>query len=188
MKRMRLFAIIVSTGLLVTAGSDAGAVTPAEIAGKRLELTLVSDRIIRVNGNTKPQRAVQTTNISFSADQSFSGRYIHTVTNEVNGRMTTQSRTFNFNGQLGKPFAYRDGQAVWLLEGGSLVRLRTQEEGGTKLVVNFRRDGGSLKCTINRGYAREDGVGKLVSSSSMSGTNVEMLESKPVSSSCRVIE
>lgn len=101
----RAVAAAVMSGVLLGAMTAAEALTLGDIAGAKIEFTLVSDRMIRVNGNTKPQRAVQTTHLSINADQSF---------------------------------------------------------------------------------AREDGVGRLVSSSSMSGGDVELLSSKPVSSACRL--
>lgn len=160
-------------------------VTLESLAGLRIDGAIHVTRNVRFPDRTFSQR----TTYSYSVQPGPANRISHSQTNTYahpDGKAPLR-QSWSGAAALGVPHSFRDGQAVWIFEDSSLVRLRTLGEGGAKLVIKLTRGaGGDLTCTIRTDFAREDGVGKLVSTSTTNGQRMQILSEKPLSSECRV--
>jgi hypothetical protein len=106
----------------------------------------------------------------------------------VGANSTSATRTFGGKTvSLNQPYAARDGQQLWVFEGGTLTVMNTRLQGGHLLKITFSRGSGGLTCKITGGFAREDGAGAIVlGSTTHSKGSVEVLSTRQVGSSCRV--
>lgn len=90
-------------------------------------------------------------------------------------------------GRPGETRSHGGGDGLWVFENGTLTFLRTfRDEGGYKRSIQFRRSGTGFGCTIRTAFAREGGRGAIRFTSPVDGASVEILEARPLSSSCRV--
>lgn len=122
--------------------------------------------------------AVSTTvgQIQISGD-SVSGGATRTVTYQ--GR-TVGSQSSNLSGVIGKPqTGTNGGNFVWLLQGNSLVELRTLKVGGIKITISFAGSG----CSVRAPLMQEVGAGETTVHSVFGGDGV-VHSAKEVSSSC----
>jgi len=65
------------------------------------------------------------------------------------------------NGEVGVPKKAADGSGdiVWLIQGNSLIRLRTFESGGNLFKIEFTKTPTGLTCSAEANFAREVGGG-----------------------------
>ncbi len=90
-------------------------------------------------------------------------------------------------GKVVEPGNLDGGQAVWMFENGALTTLRIYgNAGGFKRTIIFARDGDAFTCKIDAAYLREDGVGRVAFRSAVDNVPTTILNSKQVSSSCKV--
>ena len=186
MRREFLFAVLLLGICLCAEPGAAQSLSYADLAGLKVEVTIVEDPMVLVVGKTKPQRAVHQTLLSLGPGQTVQHSHTVTITQEIRGKTEKRARTWTSNATLGQPYTYRDGQRVWIFENNALTSLRTKAEGGAKLAIAFSRAGDSVSCKVDRKFAREVGVDLIVSESSISGNRVEILSAKEVSNSCSV--
>jgi hypothetical protein len=74
---------------------------------------------------------------------------------------------------------------LWILEGNTLVQMRTYESGGHMQRITLSRGGGGLTCTSNLAHVREVGGGDIKGQGAIH-RKVEILEIRPTGSSCQV--
>jgi hypothetical protein len=91
------------------------------------------------------------------------------------------------NGEIGVPKKASDGTGdiVWIVQGNSLIRLRTLESGGHLFKVEFAKSAGGLTCKVDAPFAREVGGG-LVKDQGALGSKIEILNIRQTGSSCKV--
>lgn len=89
--------------------------------------------------------------------------------------------------ELGKPKKMRLGNAVWIFLDGQLTFLGTVESGARRLTWSFKRSNGGLACSVVAApWAREQGAGDLRTDAIGRPGKIEILESKVISSTCRI--
>ena len=82
---------------------------------------------------------------------------------------------------------YGHGHRVWFFSEGRLTHLRTFTRGGAfRREIAFTRSSGGLTCTITEDFAREGGVGEIVTDSAVDGVPLKIISYKQLSSNCRV--
>ena len=168
-----------------TSGGLAQPISLAELAGTRIDGVIVQHRTVRTaEGKTGPNRTTVKYAITMLSESQLT--VVHTVTVTKLRTGETLTRTFSEKATLERPGKFRDGTAVWLLQGESLVRLRTQKEGAVMLTFAFARTDKGLSCKLTAPFAREVGVGALVSESALGTSRVEILNVKEMSSNCSV--
>jgi hypothetical protein len=162
-------------------------VTFADLQGATIEAVVVMQQLRRSGGQTHSGESRQTWRTVIGPGDTIQSTS-STTASSPRGTRTSAPRTGSFT--LGKPRAVSDlggGDAVWVFTNGTLNYLRTYRgAGGYKRTFTFARRAGGLTCTVRTAFARESGVGDIELESPVSGSRVEILSSKQVSSSCRV--
>jgi hypothetical protein len=104
-----------------------------------------------------------------------------------NGRKTGQWQRSS-NATLGVPQKDPDGggDALYLFEDSTLKGLRALQVGGGTTTITFKKSATGLTCTTTLVMAREVGAGATVARSGSEGRRVQILNSKPTSSTCTV--
>lgn len=174
-------------GLITLAVADkafAQAVSYADLVGTRIEGLAVQQRVTRnAEGKTGPNRIVIKYVLS---PQSEKLRLSVTITNTRQMTGQTDTRSWSAETKLDTPFAFRDGMSVAIFDNGGLTLLRTQEQGGLKTSFEFTRTSSGFACRFNHGFARENGVGGLSSTSALGTARAVILSAKEVSNSCKI--
>lgn len=163
--------------------SVAQSLTFAELAGRKIDGKIVVSQTTRVEHKEYSHRAIY--NIVVHAGVDNQVRYSQTNTRLQAGH-AAKSRTWTASAKLGEPHPFRDGHAIWVFENNTLVRLRTMDQGGVKVIFRFSRNTDGLSCGFEINNASEVGVGKLTTGSSISGKMVEILSEKQLSTECQV--
>jgi hypothetical protein len=161
--------------VLITA--PAQGMTLEQLNGKRITFS-VSYNMSGRNAHGEFTGAVSTTvgQIQISGN-SVSGSATRTVTYQ--GK-TLGSQSGTVSGAIGKPQQGTfGGNYVWLLDGNSLVHLRTVKVGGLKITINFTGSG----CSVRAPIMHEVGAGETTSQSVFGGDVVVHSVSK-ASTSC----
>ena len=172
--------------LLVLAGqAHAQTLTFDELVGARFEVKIEAARTDRAGGEVRQQHVVYRHTVQPEPNNRVQYSQTFTFTFNRPGRQTV-TRSWSGNVVLGVPYAFRDGQRVWIFENDALISLRTLDEGGSKLVIRAARTAEGFTCQAALDYAREIGVGKITSNNSISGKRVDILSEKQLSSDCRV--
>jgi len=183
MGTLRLIGLFLLTGIIAP---QAAAQSPslADLEGRSVEASVTEMRTVRADGKTGQHRANQNLKLIL---QGGSIRYTLTITIHRIQKGDSDTRSHSAKATLGQPHRFRDGQAVWVFEDGSLNLLRVQNEGGTLWKLILAKSADAVTCQASRAFAREDGVGGLATTSTNFGKKrVEFLGSKVVASSCRV--
>lgn len=180
------FALSLVAAMAWSGAGTAQSITSTELEGSRIEGVVVQNRVVRnAEGKTGPNRTTLKFLVNLLPDGKVRSVSTVTVTKLKTGE--TSTRSFPSDGVLGKPEKFRDGSAVWVFQDESLVRLRTQQEGGLLIRIAFARTEEGLSCKLTSSFAREEGVGKLSSASGVGTAHVVILSVKEVSSSCRIV-
>jgi hypothetical protein len=181
-----LRSTLVASAAILSMNGAVGAqtVTFDDLKGASIAGTVVQVRNFRSGEKSGTHRATQQMKVSVGKD----GKIAHTQTVTIallsGGRVGTNVHSGIFT--LEKPQKFRDGSAVFVFSEGSLVRLRTIDAGGQKVIFAFTRQGDKINCKIDMPFAREDGKGALRTTSSVTGKATVFLSSRQVSSDCRV--
>jgi hypothetical protein len=178
-------ALAMALGLIATPALSQP-VTFADLQGMTIEAAVVYQQQVRRDGQVFANRMRQTWTTVIGPGDAI--RSTSSNTSEgPRGSRTSAPRTGSFT--LGKPRTVSDlggGDAVWAFTNGTLNYLRTYRgAGGYKRTFTFTRAGGGLNCSVRTAFARETGVGRIDLESPF-GSQVEILSSKQISSSCRV--
>jgi hypothetical protein len=155
------------------------AITLEQLDGKRITFSVAYNTSGR-NLHGEFSGAVSTTvgQIQISGN-SVSGSATRTVT--YHGK-TVGSRTGALSGEIGKPQqGTLGGNYVWLLDGDSLILLRTLKVGGIKITITFTENG----CSVRAPIMHEVGAGETTAHSVFGG-DVVVHSATPQSSSCGV--
>jgi hypothetical protein len=91
------------------------------------------------------------------------------------------------SGTIGLPMEAGGGASLFLLEGNTLTQLRVYEVGAQILKVTLEKSAAGLTCKASNSLAQERGAGTTrVPANEGGGSNIEVWNVKPTSSSCRV--
>ena len=80
------------------------------------------------------------------------------------------------------------GHGVWIFENGTLTNLRTFKGGAFKKTIAFARTADGLNCSATEILLREDGVTGVNLTSAFDGRPSQIMNSKQISSTCRVMK
>ena len=178
-------ALLVFLFVVARTPAHAQGVTFADLEGATINVTRSELRTVRTtSGVVRDERATMVNNLQISG-----GAITGTLTVTIEPVTGTGGGSRTYGGKAGhklnQPYDFREGKAVWVFEGGTLTNLRTQSAGGHLLKIDFSRGSGGLTCRVAGGFARENGVGNLSTSTGIKGS-VEFLKVKPGGGSCRV--
>ena len=162
----------------------ARAITLQDLKGVSVETQLVYDATVRrAEGDFKSQMTVV---LKFQVDEE--GRMRGEVTRTVKTPFGPRSKSnpmFARIGIAGEPQG--GGHGVWLLDGDKLILLRTLEQGGFKLEIEFKGSGKSMTCTARAPLVREEGAAEIKSQQSVVGGPVTFLNAQERSTKCKII-
>jgi len=181
-------AVFVLMPAALSLPANAQSVTFADLEGATLQASRTEIRSVRAGtSQNAEQRVVMANTIKFGAGGKLTPSMIITA-DGVGPNSTTGTRTWGGNTvSLNQPYAARDGQQVWIFEGGTLTVMNTQTNGGHLMKITFARGSGGITCNISSGFARENGAGGItLGSTTHAKGNVEVLSVRQAGSSCRV--
>lgn len=165
---------------LIVAGEPAWSqnVTLESLNGKQVTFAVVYN-VSGINPRHGPFSGAQARydgNLQISGS-SVSGSFTRTVTYQ--GR-NVGSLTGTLSGAIGRPKKGTfGGEFVWVLQGNSLIALRTFTVGGMKITITFRGGG----CSVRAPMMHEMGAGSS-RGASVSGGQVVVTSAMEVSSTC----
>jgi hypothetical protein len=156
-----------------------------ELLGFKIETSMAAVLTSRVDGQVVVSRVLYRNTLEVRADGAL--KYEFTSGFRIHDE-PYKTRAWSGSATLGKPFPFRDGQAVWIFENESFMRLRTLDEGGAQTIFKITRSDTGFTCQHEVRYATEVGVGKLAiaGKSTASGKRLEVISEKPTSTSCRI--
>jgi hypothetical protein len=195
MKRLGLLLALMAAVPAQTWGQTAATIAQPndpvkfdELVGSVIEARVVRDQIIRREGRTIPIRFQNDVKLVIGPEDRIQ-QTITPTSDTPRGRRVGRTRIGLFT--LEKPHSVSGlggGDGVYIFEDAVLTFLRTFKEGAFKRTIAFNRSSGSLSCTANEAYAREEGVGDLTLNSAIDDTPVIVVSSKQISSTCRVMK
>ncbi len=169
---------------LALAPMPAAAITLEDLKDVSLETRSVYDATIRRAEGTFTGQT--TAVMTFRVDAE--GRIRGNVTRTVNTPFGPRSKSYPMFARIGQPGEPRvGGHGLWLLEGDKLVLLRTLEQGGFKIEIEFKGSGKSMTCTARAPFVREEGSTEIKTQESVVGGPVTFLKATEKSTKCRVI-
>jgi len=183
-------AILLASGLTIWPTLAFGqAVTFADLQGAVIEVGAVRQMRISREGSVRTPEVHTTGQIKIGPGDTIATTFANTSIRDGHARAGTPgSGKFT----LGEPRKTRDGdEVVWMFSDNSLARLRAHGEGGAggqKMTIAFQRGPNGLQCAFKIEFAREDNVADIRTHSRIDGKLVQILESKQVSSNCKVLK
>jgi hypothetical protein len=166
----------------------AQAVTFAELEGLTIEANIVRDQVVRREGSqflTENDVRWKVVIGPGGAIENTLSQTSHTARGEHKSRPRTVSYVL---GKEHQEWSQGGGTAVWEFTDGTLTYMRTFSQGAYRADVAVSRGPAGLICSITDSFGREDGRGALVMQSVIDGSEVTILSSHLVSSTCRVIK
>lgn len=173
--------------VLFPATAFAQAITPADLEDHVVETSVTLDRHLQMKGREVPNRLDMRLRVTFLRDNAID---FHMTSTSHTPRGSRDGPVFNGHVVLGKVYDARSndgGKAAWYFDHGVLTSVRTfGDAGGFKRTISFSRNAKGLNCTVSASYFHEDGVGRVATRSVIDNTPLTILNSKQVSSSCKV--
>ena len=158
----------------------------ADLDGLAIEAEIVRDQLVRREGS---QFLTENT-VTWKVVAGPGGAIEYTTFQASRtARRDHTSRPRTSSSVLGTPRETQTqggGMAVWEFKEGTLTFMRTFKEGAYRADFAIARGADGLTCTITDTFLREEGRGGLVMESVIDGSEVTILRSTAVSSSCRV--
>jgi hypothetical protein len=181
-RRVSLAVGLLCTCLSVDRAFGQG-LTAAELSGTAVAASTVTAQTVRSAKGVTSHQVTYILTLQMAPEEKL--KHSLTIrTAKLDG--TPLARNWKNDAVLGKPFAFRDGHAVWILEDNALVFLATLTEGGYKITITFEGSGSTRTCKIAWAIAKEVGVGKVTGAQTASGHKIDVLKQTPVSSACKV--
>jgi hypothetical protein len=175
---------------LVVVSSPAGGqqpVTPADMIGAVMKVSVTNDRVMRRDGRQYPNRYQTDWTIDFVSEDTIRPTFIGT---DYSPRRTTQTPLEGGRlVTLGRPNetpSRGGGHQVWIFDAGVLTFLRTYEGGGMKGTFAVTRSGAGFSCTASVSWPREVGVATIIMRSYVDNAMVEIVSAKQSASSCTI--
>jgi hypothetical protein len=166
----------------------AEAVSLADLEGAAIDISSVHQEKIIRNGQLRSPELHTTGHLTIGAGGTVTAQFQSTAVGAFGTRVgATRSGTHT----IGKPGKDNQGNdVVWIFANGTLTRLRVHHaggEGGQKMTFVFRRSPDGLRCSFSMPFARETGgAGEIRKDAAVDGAPIQILEFRPVSSSCSV--
>lgn len=162
-------------------------VTLAELEGAIIDINAVHQEKIIRNGQLRSPELHTTGHLTIGAGSVIT---VQLQSSSVGPWGTRVGPARSGTQTIGKPGKDSQGNdIVWVFSNGSLTRLRvyhTGGEGGQKMTIAFSRGPDGLRCTFSMPMARENGVGMIRKDAAVDDAPIQILEFRPVSSSCKV--
>jgi len=138
----------------------------------------------RGNGPRFPQTGESDWNITVEPGPTIS--WVFQMTSHT-PRGTVVGQKFSHSAPLNQPFNTPDGEASWQYTEGTLIFVRSYENGGaTRTSIVFNQNGQKLTCSASLLLAHEKGKNTMTMKSIIDGTPITIFSWKPVSSSCDI--
>jgi hypothetical protein len=175
-----IFAIVLPTP------AWAQTVTLPELQGAIIESTVVHHALVSRKGEAVQQQVEVYVKLLIGPD----GRIEDTraKTSRTSGGQIRQGRSVTSSAILEQPRYVNSlggGHFVWIFNDGTFTSLRTFATGAYKRDIVISRTAKGFTCTSQESYAREEGI-NTVEHTSDSGVAMTVLNSKQVSSVCKV--
>jgi hypothetical protein len=179
----------VSILLLMAVSAPASAqqlIALAELQGKIMQATALSDRVMRRDGRQFPEQYQTDWKIIFEPGDTIDVTFIGTSST---ARGKVQSPIDRWRPKLEQPRetpTRGGGHMIWIFDNGALNFLRTYEGGAMKASFTFARGGEVPTCAASVLWLREVGVSAIILKSFVDNARLEILSSKQASSRCQV--
>lgn len=181
--------LVLTSFLTLLAGNPAWAITLDELQGVTIQAVNTYSGSFRNNFGTAPGRFEARTQATIGPGAAIKvtatcNTWIETPKGLKTGRLNRSNSGF-----IGTPqqASDRSGNFLWVLDGDTLIRLRTFETGGNLLKITIAKTNGGLTCTAQSPILQEVGAGNPKDTAAMAGGGkVEILSVKQTGSSCRV--
>jgi hypothetical protein len=181
------FAVSGFAVILCVETAWAQGVTLAELEGAVIDVTAVNQEKAIRNGNLIFPAIHMTGHFTLGAGGTISTQVQSTAHGPWGARAgATRSGTYSI-GKAGR--GQQGNDEVWLFSNGELRKLAVHHEGGaggSVMTIAFRRGPDGLRCSFSLRMARENGVGAIRKDAAIDDAPIQILEFKPVSSSCQV--
>jgi hypothetical protein len=180
-------ACLAAVATALATGAWGQAVTFADLDGLAIETSIVRDQVVRREGSqflTENDVRWQLVIGPGDAIENTQSQTSHTARGDHKSRPRTVSYVL---GKEHEEWSQGGGTAVWEFKNGTLTYMRTFKQGAYRADVVFSRGADGLTCTVTDSFAREGGQGALVMQSLIDGSEVTIISTNLVSSSCRVV-
>jgi hypothetical protein len=166
----------------------AQAVSLTDLEGAVIDISAVHQEKIVRNGQLRSPELHTTGHLTIAAGGAVTAQFQSTAVGPRGTRVGATRSGTHVIGQPGKDSQGND--TVWVFSNGTLTRLKVHHaggEGGQKVTIAFRRGPDGLHCSFSMPFARETGgAGEIRKDAAVDGAPIQILEFRPVSSSCSV--
>jgi hypothetical protein len=185
--RLTVSALTISIALLASPSLRAADIALADLQGITVNASIFYAGNFRRADREAPGRVEMRSQIKVGPGSAITSDTTRFVTAETPRGTKSGQLHRSHNGEIGVPKKASDGSGdlVWLLQGSSLVRLRTLESGGNLFKIEFTKTPGGLTCKVDAPFAREVGGG-LVKDTAALGGKMEFLNIRQTGSTCKV--
>jgi hypothetical protein len=184
---MRRLLLILGLAVLSSSAGAQQPVTPADLVGTVMEVSVTNDRVIRRDGRQYPNKYQTDWTIDFVSEDTIRPIFIGT---DYSPQRTT--KTPLEGGRLitlGRPnetLSRGGGHQVWIFDAGVLTFLRTYEGGGMKGTFAVTRNDAGFSCAASVSWPREVGVPTIIMRSYVDNARVEIVSAKQSAASCKI--
>jgi hypothetical protein len=180
--------MLIGALLLDSGAAWAQAATLAELEGAVIDVSSVyQEKVVGRDGNPYAVQMHTSGHFAIGAGGAITVQFQSTAVGPWGTRAgPTRGGTYPI-GNAGK--GPQGNDQVWAFANGELRRLVAHHEGGaggSMTTIAFRRGPDGLRCSFSFHMARENGAGSIRKDAAVGDRPVEILEYKPVSSSCQV--
>ena len=162
-------------------------VTPADLVGAVMEISVTNDRVLRRDGGEFKNRYQTDWTIHFVSEETIRPTFIGTSYSPRRTRKTPlEGGKLITLGQSNETRSRGGGHQMWAFDAGGLTYLRTYEAGSMKATFAVTRSSEGFNCTASVSWPREIGVPTIVMRSDFDNAKIEIVSAKQSASSCRI--
>jgi hypothetical protein len=172
------------SGLAPTLSADD--VTLAELEGVPLQAEIGMEQTVRRQGGTAQATITQQWSLTINSDRTVGFDVASTARSALGTRKAEPVRGTVALEEARQIPTLGGGLAMWSFAAGTLTFTRTLPGGAYRVRFVFERAPQGLICTVNAGYARENGKGAIRLQSPFGGGEVTIVDARQVASSCNV--
>ena len=169
------------------ASAQAQSITIEDLQGATIHTVNTYAGTFRGDKGISPSKITARGEIKVGAGGSITFSFTRTVAAETPKGTKTGTLSRSDSGTIGTPQKVSDGtgSVVWVLQGNSLVRMRTLQSGAHMHKISLTRSGSGWGCASDLPFLREVGGGNIKDRGALS-TEIEILDIKQTGSSCLI--